>query len=889
LALQIGARINSYEILALLGQGGMGEVYRARDHKLGRDVAIKVLPSAFTGDPERIERLEREARMLAALSHPHIGAIYGVEETDRAPALVLELVEGPTLADRLLPGAISLSEALAIARQVADALDAAHDRGIVHRDLKPANIKITPDGVVKVLDFGLAKAATENAAVDLSQSPTLEVVATREGVILGTAAYMSPEQARGMAVDKRTDVWAFGCVLFEMLTGRKAFAGATVSDTLVAILDREPDWSRLPASTPANVRHVLQRCLDKDPKSRRRDVREARLELDESSAAPVEVAARAERSVFGRLAPWALAVAALAIGFAIAAWWPMPPSDPPRLEPFASESDLQLMPRWSPSGDRIAYVASVDGVLQVFTKSLGSSAPTQITHETESCLSPMWSPDSSRIYFFTGRRPNTSLRSIAVGGGDSERVLDGVYRADLSPDGKTLAVLVQDAPGSYRLAMSSPPGAPPTPYSMEPLASFRDTGTLTSLRFDQSGRYLGLFTSARARTEFWRIPIGGGSPEELLRGRSEEAGHFTWSNNANGIISAPFLTTVLHLETIEFASRTRRALTTGAMREIAPTLQPSGDTLAFASGEIGYDIIRVPLNGSAPTDKVGTVRNELSPAWAPDGVHFAYVTDRNNRPEIWLRNDTDGSERLIAGLRELPGVSSLFDCEISPDGRRVAYRAQGTETTIWISPLSGEPPVRLWDDPEKSGQRGPSWSPDGNWIAYYGVREGRAAVLKARLGANARPELLAYMSRNQPVRWSPRGNWIVFRDGDTLRIVSPDGTEDRTISQRVWETYGWSKDGADVLGIWYGDNRRLVLGKVEIASGRETQIADLGAIPAAFYFAEDQSQLPYRGFSLHANGGSFLTAIFRAKAQIYLMKDFDRTVRLAERWWRRSP
>jgi len=252
----------------------MGEVYRARDSTLGRDVAIKILPRAFTNDPERLARFEREARMLAAFNHPHIGAIYGVEEGDGLRALVLELVDGQTLAERILPGRVALPEALTIARQIADALDAAHEKGVIHRDLKPANVKITSAGVVKVLDFGLAKAAAgDGSGPDMSQSPTLTIGGTREGVILGTAAYMSPEQARGKPVDKRTDIWAFGCVLYEMLTGRATFAGDTVSDTIAAILEREPDWRALPADTPPSVRRLLQRCLDKDRTRRLHGIR----------------------------------------------------------------------------------------------------------------------------------------------------------------------------------------------------------------------------------------------------------------------------------------------------------------------------------------------------------------------------------------------------------------------------------------------------------------------------------------------------------------------------------------------------------------------------------------------------------------------------------------
>src|SRR2546428_4045852 len=257
-----GVRLGAYEILALIGAGGMGEVYRAKDTKLHRDVAIKVLPDLFAKDPERLARFEREAHVLAALNHPHIAAIYGLEEANGSQFLILELVEGETLAERLKAGPLPLTETLTIARQVADALEAAHEKGIIHRDLKPANIKVTPGGVVKVLDFGLAKATGE------LQSPTMTVGSTQEGTILGTAAYMSPEQARGQAVDKRTDIWAFGCVLYEMLTGHVAFPGETVSDTIVAILEREPDWAALPATTPPMVARLLKRGLEKDPKRR---------------------------------------------------------------------------------------------------------------------------------------------------------------------------------------------------------------------------------------------------------------------------------------------------------------------------------------------------------------------------------------------------------------------------------------------------------------------------------------------------------------------------------------------------------------------------------------------------------------------------------------------
>ena len=297
MALGAGSRIGPYEITSQIGVGGMGEVYSAIDTNLGREVAVKVLPDIFADDPERLARFEREARTLASLNHPGIAIIDGVERTAAVRALVMELVDGETLADRLARGLVPLDEALPIARAIADALHAAHDHGIIHRDLKPANIKVRQNGTVKVLDFGLAKALEPTgAASGMPQSPTITSPAmTRIGVILGTAAYMSPEQARGTTVDKRTDVWAFGCVLYEMLTGRKAFTGETMSDTIAAILDRDPDWAALPAATPPSVRRLLSRCLLKDAKQRLRDIGDTRADIEEASSlssAQTELATR---------------------------------------------------------------------------------------------------------------------------------------------------------------------------------------------------------------------------------------------------------------------------------------------------------------------------------------------------------------------------------------------------------------------------------------------------------------------------------------------------------------------------------------------------------------------------------------------------------------------
>ena len=377
-------RIGCYSVTAKIGEGGMGEVYRARDTKLDRDVALKVLPEAFTSDPDRLARFEREAKVLASLNHPNIGAIHGLEDSGDVRALVLELIEGPTLADRISKGPIPVGEALPIAKQIAEALEAAHEQGIIHRDLKPANIKVREDGTVKVLDFGLAKALAASPESDPSESPTLTAAATRAGVILGTAAYMSPEQARGKPVDKRTDIWSFGCVLYEILTGHAAFRGETLSDTIANVLDREPELEALPAGTSIIIETLLRRCWAKDPRRRLRDIGDARLDLDgtESRRTP-EVATppvRPRRSGL-LLLPWitAFGVAGLAV-LAVATLTRTAPAITGHVIefPVPLPADGEI---WnSVSGSGMAF-SPVDQTL-VYTVRLG-----QVIHRSYSCIS----------------------------------------------------------------------------------------------------------------------------------------------------------------------------------------------------------------------------------------------------------------------------------------------------------------------------------------------------------------------------------------------------------------------------------------------------------------------------------------------------------------------
>ncbi len=420
-----GSRLGPYEIVSAIGAGGMGEVYRARDTKLSREVALKVLPEAFASDAERMGRFEREAKVLASLNHPNIASIYGFEESGGVRALVMELVEGQTLADRIANSPIPLDEALPVAMQICEGLEYAHERGIVHRDLKPANVKITPDGVVKLLDFGLAKALEgKAAATDPSSSPTLSRLATQAGIILGTAAYMAPEQAKGKAVDRRADIWAFGCVLYEMLTGKQTFGGETGSDILAAVIKEEPDWSLLPVDTPPAIRYLLRRCLKKDAKQRLRDIGDARITIDEALSGAVQEFAQFRSvpatpvrvSIWRRALPWVLLVVCSALAFALgAAYFGRGAKasrtlrltvNPPGNGEFGTSLAL------SPDGTRLVFVATANGKQMLWLRSFDSLEAQPISG-TENGNFPFWSPDGKSIGFFA----NDKLKRVDLGTG----------------------------------------------------------------------------------------------------------------------------------------------------------------------------------------------------------------------------------------------------------------------------------------------------------------------------------------------------------------------------------------------------------------------------------------------------------------------------------------
>jgi hypothetical protein len=725
-----GQRLGPYEIGSLLGAGGMGDVYRARDTRLGRDVAIKILPDVFTADANRCARFEREARLLAALNHPHIGAIYGFEERDEIHGLVLELVEGQTLAHRLRAGPLPIPEALTNARQIAEALEAAHEKGIVHRDLKPANIKITPDGIVKVLDFGLAKTAIEESANDPTRSPIVTASGTHEGVILGTAVYMSPEQARGKVVDKRTDIWAFGCVLYEMLTGRKAFAGDTVSDTIAAILDREPEWSALPETTPTTIRRLLKRCLEKDPRRRLRDVGDVQLELDDQADAQL-LPSRPARPL--RIALWM--GSGLIIGGLMAAvglrFVPRAATNEVMRFAVPLPGDVQIAFRMvlSPDGRVLVYGGGDPTIRRIYKRTLDTLASVPI-RGSEGGHNPFFSPDGASVGYFEG----TDLKRIPLEGGVPTTVLAGPRARGgagavwLSDDTIVFAALSQ---GLIRVPASG-----------------------------GEARLLTVIDRGRGEVEhMWPVAVPG-----------ERAVLFTVHSGARA---------TLRVDAVSLQTGERTSLLEGNGAHVVR----SGHIAFERGGSLWvapFDIDRLKLTGPARAVIEGV---NVGQNWSPlvaigaEGS-LAYLTgaplpNQQGTP-VWV-NKTGGEEPL-----DLPARAWWWP-QISPDGKRVGFHDHDSgNMDAWIYELDHGPLVRLTYDPFPDGY--PLWTPDGARVAFWSRRGGAPSNLYLRSAdLTGRDERLTTSPDNQfPFSWADHGRLLVFhqvsRDtGIDIGVVSIEG------------------------------------------------------------------------------------------------------------------
>ncbi len=829
----------------------MGEVYRARDTKLNRDVALKILPDAFASDPDRLARFTREAQTLAALNHPNIAAIYGLEEgpAEEGPAqagphgrhtraLVMELVEGEDLSQKIeghrrtdshlrASGAsagqagIPLDEALPIAKQIADALEAAHEQGIIHRDLKPANIMVRADGTVKVLDFGLAKAMEPVGPVppSASMSPTLSLHATMAGMILGTAAYMSPEQARGKAVDRRADIWAFGAVLYEMLTGRRAFAGEDLTDTIVSVVSREPDWNALPAATPAGLRRLLTRCLKKDAKARLQAIGDARVQIEELlSGAPEDTSAAARASAVNtvdavRTGRWreriAWVVAALGIvaaGIATTMYVRRAVPEPVQMRfemttPGAMNDPLSFA--LSPNGRRIAFVTTVSGVPRLWVRPLDQVTP-QALAGTEGASYPFWSPDGQAIGFFAGGK----LKRVDLSGGSPRVLADASSGRGGTWNQDDVIVFAPTTPGELKRVAAT---------GGTPVAVTRQGGASQSHRWPQflPDGHRFLFLAQLGSVETRGVYIGsldGGGPIRVtgldpasapvfaagallqVRDGTLVSQRFDMRRGAlvgepvtiaqpvgwdGGLYRGAFTVSATGILAHRTAGAERRQLVwfdrAGVVKGrigtpdesglAGPEISPDGRRVAVARSIQGNQDVWLIDTARGVADRFTSDSNsDTLPLWSPDGLRVVFRSNRNGAYDLFekLVNEAGDEKPLLATPENKAPVSW------SRDGRYLLYAVQKNATGVDLLalPLTGDDrkpiPVAQSAFDESEGQ----FSPDGRWVAYQSNASGRTEIYVVPFPGPGRERLISTTGGSHP-RWRP--------DGKGLFYITPDG------------------------------------------------------------------------------------------------------------------
>jgi serine/threonine protein kinase/Tol biopolymer transport system component len=767
LATMSGRCLGGYRLQELLGKGGMGEVYRAHDHRLGRDVAIKILPGAFTDDPQRVARFDREARMLAALNHPNICAIHGVEESGPQRYLVLEMVEGQTLAAAIAasaPHGLGLPEAMRIARQLIDALEAAHDKGIVHRDLKPANIKLTPGGAVKVLDFGLAKPIVASGGSGLTEGP-LVINATR-GLrpIIGTAAYMSPEQARGLAVDKRSDIWSFGCVLFEVLTSRLAFAGDTVSDTIARILEREPDWSALPASTPSALRSVLIRCLVKDPNNRLRDIGDARIEIDAMSEPPFAPRRPPLARRRNGVAVAAGALLLVAVGM-LAGWWPRPPpaaSFADRLArakySYVTEWDgVELDAAISTDGKFAAFVADASGSFHVWLTQLGTGTFRDLTpgHDDErNRLSrPVgFSADGSSLWI-SGSPSGRRLRIMPFTGGALRPFLEGgAINAAWSPD-DTRLVYIRAGDDGDPLFVAEREGGNARQILAGKAGDHNHFPTWSS---DGAWIYFVHFVDEAMSADLWRVPSNGGAAQRLTEQYKDvryptpvDAGTVLYVAR-DEVGAGPWIWA------LDVATKARTRVSAGPDRYLSVAASGDARRLVATIAKSSASLWSLPiLDRTAGPEDVTPYPLSPSRAFAPRfgaGALF-YLSSSGSGDGLWRAHH----ETVTEIWKSADGVLS-DPVAVAPDGHlAVTLRRRGKARLVVISP-DGAVRRTLADGVDVRGTA--SWSPDSRWIVTAG-RDALGPGLFKIPSDGGPPVRLAAGQALDPV-WSPAGDLIVY-------------------------------------------------------------------------------------------------------------------------------
>jgi serine/threonine-protein kinase len=830
MSLHPGQRLGVYEVVGPIGAGGMGEVYRARDTRLHREVALKILPEAFAFDPDRLARFEREAQVLATLNHPNIAAIYGLEHDAQTKALALELVDGPTLADRIAQGPLPVEDALPIARQIVDALEAAHEAGIVHRDLKPANVKLRPDGTVKVLDFGLAKHAGGAASVispGVTASPTITTPAmTGFGTILGTAAYMAPEQARGRLVDKRADIWAFGCVLYEMLTGQRPFDGEDVSVVMASVIKSDPEWKAVPPDTPPAVRAVLRGCLEKDPKKRIRDIGDVRLALDgRLGATPETVPALAvvpRARLMRRALPWIGGVLAGAALAAAAAWtlglFATPPA-PVRRFTIAPPEGEQMpggvggLVAISPDGETIVFRTRVaTGEFRLYRRSLGALEATPIGEPNAGAFF-FFSDDGQWLAYFLG----STLKKVPVMGGPSQaigelpaNIRSGSWGRDgtiilggttagllrVAASGGTPEVILeaetgrgiwypQMLPGGRAVLFTSSPNSPD---GAQAELLMLDSGERRTLLPGSAARYLptGHLVFIRGGT-LWAAPFDvgrletTGAPVSIVEGiRVEGGGAAQFAVSETGtLLYLPGGSSAVQRRLL-WVDRAGRATPIDApLRSyVYPKLSPDGSRLAVSLSDHEVDVWTWDFARRTLTRLTFGAAVETYPEWTRDGRRIIFSSNREDGRQtlFWQAADGTGSaERLVAG----PGT--VDQAVLSPDQTRVVVRAvaSGSEDIMMVT-LQGdrrlEPLIRT-----PFIERNANLSPDGRWVAYESNESGRLEIyVRPFPRVDEGRSQISTAGGSRPL-WEPDGRGLIY--------LAPGGATMMRAAVKTGETF----------------------------------------------------------------------------------------------------
>ncbi len=802
MTLAAGSKLGPYEINSPLGAGGMGEVYRATDTRVDRAVALKVLPEEFFEDEERRRRFEREARTLASLNHPGIAVLYSFEEVSGRHLLAMELVEGEGLEKMIASGPLAFEESLSLAKQIAEALEAAHEKGIVHRDLKPANVKVTADGRVKLLDFGLAKAFDADGVPSrggsgggLAESPTLTARATAAGVILGTAAYMSPEQARGKAVDKRTDIWAFGSVLYEMLTGKRAFEGETVSDVLAAVLMKEPDWSALRAPVSSKVRELLRRCLQRDTKQRLRDIGDARIALDEelavassasgqlpfeeTTASPdptVGLGSSASRERGGRKSLyflWAIAAAFAAATGVLALRGRTPEAEPVETRPL-TYSGHDWAPAASPDGHLVAFTSDRDGAEKIWLKEIAGGGEAALTAGPDGY--PRFSPDGSQIVFIRTEGNHSSAYRMAIVGGEPRKLAEDVAEADWAPDGRMAYLRFSSGDGGTTTVLSVQSGEGgalreavrvPGRQLLHPRWS-ADGRRVVCTELSAGGAEKSLFVFDLERDTFRALPTGTNTPSSAAWVGVTDRLVYAASKSPVGSITASAARVVL------------RAVSGGAARTLFWTPVNADVLDILGPGRLVYDArsARENLGEIALSSRraAGALRPltqgssaDRQPTYSPDGEWVLFSSTRNGNLDLWMISTRTGVLRRLTD-----DEAEDWDPAFSRDGKRILWSSNRTGAyEIWTAASDGSGARAVTRDGLDA--ENPTETADGQWVVYAQGGGNRKGVWKIRPDGTEATPIVPDIVVLPDV--SPDGRWVAYRmspraDLNEVRVAS---------------------------------------------------------------------------------------------------------------------